>query len=118
MKELLIFIVTFLLILITYIVFVVWNKKALKKIYDGTEARYIKGKYKLDIKKIPAKTLAFHIALINSLIISVTLSLIFLIDNYLLMIILALILVISLIIILYHLLGKHYQKQIGVKKDV
>ena len=118
MKELIIFLITYVLVLITYIVFVVWNKKALKKIYNGTEARYLKGKYKLDIKKIKDKTLALHIALINSCIISITLSLIIIVDNYLLMLLLAIILVMSLILILYHLLGKHYQKQLGVKKDV
>ena len=69
MKELIIFLITYALILMIYMVFLVWNKKGLKKIYKGTEARYLKGKYKLDIKKIPNKTLALHIALINSIII-------------------------------------------------
>lgn len=118
MKELVIFLITFILILLIYLIFVVWNKKALRKIKNGTEARYLKAKYKLDLKEIQTKTLALHIALINSFIVSMTLSLIILIDNYLLMIVLALVLLISLILVLYHLLGRYYQKQLGVKKDV
>lgn len=118
MKELVIFLMTFILILLIYLIFVVWNKKGLKKIYKGTEARYLKVKYNLDLNKIKDKKLALHIALINSFIVSMTLSLIILIDNYLLMIVLALVLVVSLILVLYHLLGRYYQKQLGVKKDV
>ena len=118
MKEVTIFLITYLLILMVYILFVVLNKRALKKIYNGTEARYLKTKYKLDIKKIKNKSLAFHIALINSFIISITLSLVIIIDNFLIMILFAIFLVMSLILILYHILGKYYQKQLGVKKDV
>ena len=118
MKEVIIFLITYLLMLMIYLVFVVWNKKALRKIKRGAEARYLKAKYKLDIKEIETKTFALHIALINSFIIAITLSLIFIVDNYLIMILLAIFLVMSLILILYHLLGKYYQKQLGVKKNV
>lgn len=118
MREVIVFLATFIIIIAIYLIFVVFNKRALKKIYNGTEARYLKARYKFDLTKIERKQLAWHIALINSFIISFTLSLILMLDNYLLMIVGALLLVFCLILILYHLLGSYYQKKLGVDKNV
>lgn len=118
MKEVIIFLVTFIIIMVIYLIFVVFNKRALKKIYNGTEARYLKARYKLDLTKIERKKLSLHIALINSFIISFTLSLVLMLDNYLLMIVGAMLLVLCLILVLYHLLGSYYQKKLGVDENV
>ncbi len=118
MEAILLFLITFIIIFIIYLLFVVFNKKGLKKIYNGTEAKYLKKLYKLDLNKLDKKKFAIHIALINSFIISITLSIVVLVENYLLMILLAFIIVILLILSLYHLLAINYKNKLGVKKDV
>ncbi|MEI3530271.1 MAG: hypothetical protein V8Q75_04260 [Bacilli bacterium] len=118
MREIILFLITFMIIIAIYLLFVVYNKRSLKKIYNGTEARYLKARYKIDLNQLEPRKFAWHIALINAFIIAFTLSLVLMLGNYLLMIVGALLLVLCLIIVLYHLLGSYYQKKLGVDKNV
>lgn len=79
-----------------------------------TELLYLKKIYHVDIKKIPYKQFVYIYCLINTFIIStIYMILIYLLDNWIMRIILGIILLILMIIICYGLLARYYLKKEG-----
>lgn len=118
MKELILFIGCFCLIYLIYYLLIINRKNKLDKITTSTECKYLKLRYKVDVDKIPTKSLARHIAIINSFIISSTASIISadmfklpLLLEWLVRFLVGIIVLMIMIIIIYGILGKYYLKK-------
>ena len=120
MEELLYFIMSFILVFLFYELFVVYRrikkkkKNKLKK--DPVELLYLKNRYKIDVDKIGYNKLLHLIAVVSSLDISIVVSLISIIDNYLLALFIGFGLIIVVIVFSYHLVYLFFKKK-GMIKD-
>jgi hypothetical protein len=110
MFDLIFSLVTFIVIYLAYIVFVINRKEKLQKFKKSMMVQYLVIKYKIDIKKIDIKVLAHLIALTTSFILSATLFVISFIDNYILKIVLSFVIIIPFQYIMLMIIGKMYQK--------
>ena len=115
MREVILFIMTFITVFIVYQLFIVSKRKKVKKKYP-MEVNYLIYKYKIDIDKVNYKKLLRVISVISSLDISILVTIVLLFDSYLLQIIVALLLVIPIIMISYGFIGRYYVKK-GMIKD-
>ena len=116
MKEilniLLDFIISYTLIFILYYFFCVFKKTKYNKKKVPVEYYYLVRVYGLDEKKINYKKFLYTSAIINTFIIALTYVIVFhLLDNWLWQLLCSIILIILLIIIMYGILGRHYQKR-------
>jgi len=105
------FLVFYVILIALYYFFI----KRKNKEYDPNkipiEVKYLILKYKIDINKINYKKLITTICFISPLVISITLSVVSTISKLYLQILFSIILLIPLILISYHIVGKHYQKR-------
>ena len=115
MKEILFSLIIFVIIYLFYIVCVITRKNKLDKLMTGMEVMYLKKRYKLSLKKVSKKKIANLIALTNSFIVSITVLLVSIIDNYILKLMIAFIILVPLIILGYHLIGLYLKRS---EKDV
>ena len=111
MFDLIFSLVTFVLIYLFYVFFVILRKKKLEKFKQNTYVKFLVTKYNLDLKKINFKILAHAIALTNAFIISAALFVISFIDNWLYKIGIAFVILVPLQFIMYALLGKLFEKK-------
>ncbi len=118
MKELIIYLITFFVSYLFYVVFVLCRSNVLKKYPSGKEMRYLQIKYKLKINDKNIKIIANKIFLANSFILATTVYIVCLFDNFILGLVVSLIPLILLILILYHIIGTYYSKKQGGKKNV
>ena len=117
--NIILFICLFLLVYLFYYLFVIRSKKAMNKLQEGKEMNFLKNNYHLDYDKINPKKIANLIALTNAFIVSFTTVIVCLLNDwiknfYLWLIacmLMALVILFPLIIILYHLIGSHYNKK-------
>ncbi len=108
MNDLIFSVVSFFIIYIFYVLFVISRKKKLEKFKSNSYVTFLVTKYKVDLNKTNIKTLAHAIALTNSFIISSTLFIISYVSNIALMMIVALIIIIPFQLIMYHIIGKMF----------
>ena len=115
MQELLLFLMCYIVVFLLYQIFIVRrakkNRKSKKNRKDPVEVVYLERKYRLDMKKVNYNQLLQIIALVSSFDISVAVSLIMLINNFVLEIVVGFISVFVLIIISYHLVYLFYKKK-------
>ncbi len=111
MRELIIYIITFLVAYLFYFVFVLCRKSVLKKFPEGKEMRYLKIKYKVSVNEKNLKKIANRICLVNSFILATTVYIVCLFDNFILGLLISVIPLTLLILICYHILGMHYGKR-------
>ena len=117
--NIILFISLFLVVYLMYYLFVIRSKKAMIKMQNGKEMLFLKRNYHLDYDKLDTKKVANSVALINAFIISFTTVVVCLlnswISNFYLWLIcsmfMAIVILFPLIIILYHLIGTHYNKK-------
>ena len=109
MKDLIFYGMVFVILYLSYILFVIVRKKKLEKFSHNTYIKYLESVYQLDMKTISIRQIAHVIAIANSLIITGTLYAIGITDNYVLKIMLAFVVLIPLQLIVYHIIGKCYQ---------
>lgn len=117
MKEIILFLLTYLFIFLIYQVFIIRKAKRKNSKKRPMEVNYLINKYHIDIKKINYKKLLLIISLVSSLDISILVTLVLIFDSYFLKIIVALLLVIPIIVISYYFIGSYYRKK-GMVKDV
>ena len=125
MREIIVFIVCFLIVLFFYeIIFVIPMKKyrankskRKKEKKELAEIRYLVYKYKLDLEKVNYNQLLQIVALTSSLDITIIVTIISFTDSYLLSLVLCVILVIPIIMISFWLVFRFYKKR-GMIKDV
>ena len=111
MFSLILFFVTFIVVFLIYLIFVIRRRKYLDKFIKGKEITYLKKVYKIKIKESDYKSLALLIALTNSFIIATSVTIVSLFKNIFIEIIIGFITVMALILICYHIIGKIYQKE-------
>lgn len=125
MKEIILFIVCFWIVLLAYeIIFIIPMKKykegKLKKKKEKkelAEIRYLVSKYNLDMKKVNYNQLLQIVALISSFDITIIVTIVALVDNYLLSLLMCMLLVIPVVMVSYWLVFKFYKKR-GMIKNV
>lgn len=111
MEEVIIYIITFLVIFLFYFLFVILRKKKLEKFKENMYVTYLVKMYKLDLNRIRVKDLVLSIALVNSFIVSTTVFILGFVNNLILKFILALVVLIPLQLLMYHIVGKIFQKR-------
>lgn len=125
MREIILFILCFIVVLISYELFLVKpmkkyraNKgKRKKQKKELVEIRYLVYKYGLDLKKVNYNQLLQIVALTSSIDITIIVTIIAAFDNYLLSLALCLVLSVPIIILSYWFVFKFYKKR-GMIKDV
>ncbi len=108
-----IYVMMFIVVYLIYYVFVISRKNVLNKFKNGKELTYLKYKYKIKVNNKNLKKLANTVVLGNSFIISTTLFIISYIDNFFVKLLVLMISILVLILGVYHIIGKYYQKQEG-----
>ena len=106
MSYFVLFIISFLVVYLLYLLTVILNKKKLEKFKKSNQVMYFIKKYKIEIDDNNVKLLAHLVALSNALIISIAITIVELVPNYILKILVAFLIIMPLILILYHIVGK------------
>ena len=115
MKELIMYLIVFVLTYLFYFVFVLSRKNVLKKFPDGMYMMYLKKMYGVKVNDKNLKSIAKKVFLANSFILSTTVYVVCLFDNLLIEILLGIVTLTILILVLYHFIGTYYQKKQGGK---
>ena len=115
MKELILYLATFVIAYLFYLIFVLGRKNVLKKFPNGKEMSYLKIKYGIKIDDKNLKKIANKVCLANSFILATTVYVVCLFDNLFLEIIVGVATLIVLILTLYHLIGTYYKNKQGGK---
>jgi len=113
MLEFVLYLITFIFIYLLYIIFVLKRKKGLERLPNSTEVRFLMTKFKLDKEKIDIKKLGYVIGLANAFIITTTITIVLLLDNFVFMLLVGFFILIPLIIITYMIIGKYYQRKLN-----
>jgi ABC-type multidrug transport system fused ATPase/permease subunit len=103
--------VVFVALFLTQYILVVNKNKKFNEKKAPKEMLFLLRVYKLDINKINYKKSLIAISIINSLIMTITFTLIIFISGLLLQLILAFFILVPFVFISYSLLGKYYQKR-------
>ena len=115
MRELILYLIVFVMAYLFYIIFVLCRKNVLKKFPNGKEMTYLKYKYGVKVDDKNLKKMANIIFLANSFILSTTVFVVCLFNNFVLELIVGIITLIILILGVYHLIGSYYKKKQGGK---
>lgn len=118
MKFLILYLVTFGLVYLFYLLFVLRRKNVLKKLPNGKEITYLKIKYGIKVNDNNLKKIANIVFLGNSFILSTTLCVVCLFESLLIEILVGIPTLILLILIVYHIIGIILRKKQGGKKHV
>ena len=113
MKELIFYVIMFVLIYLFYVIFVLNRKNVLKNFPNGKEMSYLKFKYGIKVNDKNIKEVANKVFLANSFIMSTTVFVVCLFENLFLQIIVGILTVLILILIIYYLIGSYYKKKQG-----
>ena len=111
MESIFIFIGTFIVVYLIYLVTVVLQKRKMEKYKKSSQIMFFVKKYNLDFNVIPVNKFANILSLANSFIMALTLTLADLVDNFLLKMLVALIIMIPLMLFIYSLIGKYIKKE-------
>ena len=118
MKELILYLVVFIITYLFYLIFVLSRKNVLKKFPEGKEIKYLKYRYQIKVNDNNLKKIANMIFLANSFILSTTVYVVCLFDNLFIELLVGVVTLIILILGVYHIIGTYYKKKQGGKKDV
>ena len=116
-KEIELFIFTFLLIYLFYVLFVLCRKNVLKKFPNSINMLYLKKRYNVVVNDSNIKKIANVVFLTNSLILSITVSIVCYFDSFVIGLLVCIVPLIILTLALYHILGIIFGKR-GGKKNV
>ena len=114
MQEVILFILSFIFILVIYEIFIVSKAKKNEKKKENkcpTEIKYLILKYKFDLKKLNYHKLLHVCAFVSSFDMALIVSISMLVDNYVLQLLIVVVLVIPVILVSYHLVYLCYKKK-------
>ena len=111
MKEIIIFFTCFFFIYLVYYITLISNKKKMKQLPTSNQALYFKNRYKIDFNSISIKSFAHSLALTNAFILSITVVITEFVHGFIVKMLVGLIILIPLMLMLYHLIAKFYQKK-------
>lgn len=121
MKQIILFVLTFFIVLIIYNIFIVSKTKKAKKkdilSKDPVEVKYLITRYNLDMKKLNYNHVLTVSGITSSLDIAIIVTIISFFDNFYLQMIIASIASIIIFLISYHLVYLYYKEK-GMIKDV
>ena len=117
MKDIALFIMTFLFTLLLYELFIVKRAKNEKKKKEPLEVTYLVNHYHLDLKKISYPQLLQIIAITSSLDISIVVTIILLIPNFFLEILVGFVSTLVIILLSYHFVYLFYKKKGMIKHE-
>ena len=117
MEKLSLFLMTFLFIYLIYLFAVIINKKKIEKFKEGSQFIYFKNIYKLNPESINMKKFINDIGLANAFIMSLTVIIIDYTDKLIIKMVAGFLILIPLIIGIYHIIGKKYQKKANITKE-
>ena len=115
LKEILLFIGTFILVYLFYFIFVLSRKNVFEKVPESKNMLYLKYKYGIKFIKKNTKEIANKVFLANSLILSVAVTVAGLFKSFILGILVSIIPLVLLTLLLYHLIGTYYKNKQGGK---
>ena len=111
-KELVLFILVFVLVYLFYVVFVLMRKNVLKKFPDGLNVMYLRKKYNVKITDKNIKKIANSVFLANSFILSTAVSIVSCFKSFIIGILVSIIPIILMILIikekLLYIVGKMF----------
>ena len=125
-QELILFLLAFLLVFILYQIFIIRKAKPSKKkrrgrkekkIKEPVEVTYLVNKYNLDLDKVDYNKLLFVISVVSSLDIALVVSIIMILNNFILGVIIGFISILGIILLSYHLVYLVYKKKGMIKDD-
>ncbi len=108
------YILIFLFVYFLYYVFIFRKEEKLKNYQNSTEMKHLINRYRLNMKKLNLKKTVQKIALVNALIITLTLMVVDQFQEIWLKILVGFATVLVLQLLTYHLLGKYLKR--GEKK--
>ena len=115
MQELMLFLMSFIFVLIVYEIFIVSrakkNEKKKKENKQPVEIKYLIHKYKFDLKKIDYHKLLHVCAVVSSFDVALIVSLASIFDNSLLQLLVAAVLITPVFLISYRLIYFIYKKR-------
>lgn len=111
MERFEIFIGTFIIVYLIYLLLIILRRKKVEKFKNSTEVRYLENKYKLNIKKEDLKSLTHLLSMSNAFIIATTITAISFIDDLILKLMVGFMILFPMILIVYHFIGKSLQKK-------
>ena len=109
--------IVFGLVVIFYLLFIVFNKKKRKKIFDTPGAILMKTKFKVTFQKTSEKSFSLVVGITNGIICATTYVIMGFVENIYLSFLVAIPILIILILACYSLLGLIYKKK-EVDKNV
>ena len=123
MREVILFVLSFVLLLIIYELFIVRRAKVRKtrkgkekKAVEPMEVTYLVKRYHLDLEKINYSRLLHTVAIVSSFDIALTASIVLFIKNFYLELLVGFFCMIIIILISYHIVYLLYKKG-GMVKD-
>lgn len=111
LEELILFILTFLLVFIVYELFLVRKSKKDKRRKKPVEVNYLIGKYNLDLEKLNYKKLLNIISAVSAFDISLTVTIVSLLESFYFQLLIGFILIVLLILTSYDIVGRIYEKK-------
>ena len=105
------FIISFLVVYLFYLFTVILQTKNYEKFKKSNQIMYFVNKYKINVNKINMKKFTNILGLTNSLIISIAFTTTFLVENFILQLLIGLIVLIPLIFLFYGLIGNYLKKE-------
>ncbi|MBE6152027.1 MAG: hypothetical protein E7165_01775 [Firmicutes bacterium] len=111
MEFIIIFLVSFAVVYLLYLLTVISNKNKLEKFKTSNNVLILVKKYKLTITDSNVKLLAHLVALANAFIMAFAITIVELVNNFILKILVAFLVIVPLILISYHLIGKYMLKK-------
>ena len=114
MDAVVLFLGAFVVIYLIYFIFVLRRRKYLDKFINGKEITYLKYRYNIKVTDKNKKSLSKVVAFSNSFIMALTFSAVIIImddKNFILYLLFSMVSVVVLILVIYHIIGKLYQKK-------
>jgi len=110
MKYLIIYLVVFLIVYLFYLITVVLQKKRYDKFKKSNQVKYFIFKYKINVDKIDMKKFTNVLGLSNAFIVATSFLATFLVNNFILQLLVGLAFIIPLMLIIYHFIGMLLKK--------
>lgn len=111
------FLLAFIFVYLFYFLTVVLQKKKYDKFKKSNQVMYFVNRYKIDPDKLNMKTFTNLLGITNAFIIATAFMATFLVQNFILQLVVGLVVLIPLMLLMYHFIGRYYQKKEG-KKNV
>lgn len=113
MSYFLVFIISFIIVYLVYFVVIVNRKKGLESFENGKQLEFFVKTYDLDKNELNVKSFANKLALVNSFMMALTLTVLEFVDGLILKLILCILILVPLMIVMYKILGSSFKKKEG-----